>query len=297
MQRRDFLATSVTAVTAAASIPLVASIAHAGVQVGAQVGAPAKTTPRKAPFKHSVSAWCFGGMPLEELCSNASAMGFLGIDLLSEKEWEIPRKYGMICSVANGPTTISQGMNKIEHHDRVVAECERMLPIAAKSGVTEFMLFSGNRFGMSDEEGLEHCVKGLQRVMPIAEKNRVTILMELLNSRVDHHDYMCDKTPWGVELVKRVGSDRFRLLYDIYHMQIMEGDVIRTIRDKHAFISHYHTAGNPGRNEIDATQELNYAAISNALKDIGFTGFLGQEFIPRRDAMTSLREAIDTCDV
>ncbi len=301
MQRRDFLATSVTA---AASIPLAASMTRASLATPLAPPPPAPSlsdnglaTPRKAPFKHSVSQWCFGGMPLETLCANASAMGFAGIDLLSEKDWETPRKYGMVCSIANGPTTIGDGMNRIENHDRVVAECERMLPLAAKSGVTEFMLFSGNRKGMADEQGLENCMKGLQRVMPLAEKNKVTIVMELLNSRVDHHDYMCDRTPWGVELVKRVGSDRFRLLYDIYHMQIMEGDVIRTIRDNHAFISHYHTAGNPGRNEIDATQELNYAAISHALKSVGFTGFLGQEFIPRRDPMTSLREAIDTCDV
>jgi hydroxypyruvate isomerase len=179
----------------------------------------------------------------------------------------------------------------------VVAACERLLPIAAANKVPNVMLFSGNRKGMPDDVGLENCAKGLKRVMPIAEKHGVTILMELLNSRVDHGDYMCDRTPWGVELVKRVGSDRFKLLYDIYHMQIMEGDVIRTIRNNHQYFGHYHTAGNPGRNEIDATQELFYPPICKAIVETGFKGYLAQEFIPRRDPMTSLREAIDTCDV
>jgi hydroxypyruvate isomerase len=296
MQRRDFLASSVTAATA---LPLVAALASAAPPVPAVDPSRATSgpTPRKGNIRHSVSAWCFSGMPLEKLCSEASMMGFSGIDLLSENEWETPRKYGMVCSIANGPTTISQGLNRVENHDRVEAECHRLLPLAAKSGVTEFMLFSGNRFDMSDEQGLTNCAKALERVLPIAKANGVTIVMELLNSRVDHKDYMCDKTPWGVELCRRVGADNFRLLYDIYHMQIMEGDVIRTIRNNHQYFSHYHTAGNPGRNEIDLTQELNYVAICETLKEVGFKGFLGQEFMPRRDAMTSLRESIDLCDV
>jgi hydroxypyruvate isomerase len=297
MQRRDFLATSMTA---AASIPLAASLAEAAQDSKTTVPAAGVTSdqpPRKGHIRHAVSQWCFGGMPLDELCRNASAMGIEGIDLLSENDWETPRKYGMLCSLANGPTSISDGMNRLANHDRVVAECERMLPLAANAGVPNLMLFSGNRKGMSDDEGLKNCVIGLKRVMPLAEKHGVTILMELLNSRVDHGDYMCDRTPWGVELVKRVGSDRFRMLYDIYHMQIMEGDVIRTIRDIHQYIGHYHTAGNPGRNEIDNTQELFYPPICRAIIETGFKGFLAQEFIPRRDPMTSLRESIDICDV
>ncbi len=291
MQRRDFIATSVSA---AASIPLVTSLGQAAQSAAS---APPPIAKRKGHLRHSVSKWCFGGMSLEDLCTHASAMGIEGIDLLNENEWETPKRFGMICALANGPTTISDGMNRVENHDRVVKECERMLPLAAKAGVPSLMLFSGNRKGMSDSEGLRNCAIGLKRVMPIAQRHGVTILMELLNSRVDHGDYMCDRTPWGVELVKQVGSDHFRLLYDIYHMQIMEGDVIRTIRNNHAFIGHYHTAGNPGRNEIDTTQELYYPAICSAIIATGFKGFLAQEFIPRRDPMTSLREAIDLCDV
>jgi len=290
MQRRDFIASTVTA---AASIPLAAGLAHGTQGAPAEV---AKPTKRNGRIRHSVSAWCFS-MPLDELCRNCSAMGIEAIDLLNPDQWETPRRHGMVCSLGNGPTSIVDGMNRVENHDRVVAECERLLPLAAKHGVPNLMLFSGNRKGMPDDVGLEHCAKGLQRVMPIAEKHGVTILMELLNSRVDHGDYMCDRTPWGVELVKRVGSERFKLLYDIYHMQIMEGDVIRTIKNNHRCFGHYHTAGNPGRNEIDASQELNYRPICEAIHATGFKGFLAQEFIPRRDPMTSLREAIDICDV
>ena len=159
------------------------------------------------------------------------------------------------------------------------------------------IVFSGNRDGMSDGEGLENCVRGLKRVTPVAEQLGVTVCMELLNSKVDHRDYMCDHTPWGAELVKRVGSPRFKLLYDIYHMQIMEGDVIRTIQENHQYIGHYHTGGNPGRNEIDATQELQYPAIIRAIKGTGYKGFVGQEFIPKRDPLTSLREAVQLCTV
>ena len=290
MQRRDFIASTVTA---AASIPLAAGLAHGAQGAPAEVAKPAK---RNGRIRHSVSAWCFS-MPLDELCRNCSAMGIEAIDLLNPDQWETPRRHGMVCSLGNGPTSIVDGMNRVENHDRVVAECERLLPLAATHGVPNLMLFSGNRKGMPDDVGLEHCAKGLQRVMPIAEKHGVTILMELLNSRVDHGDYMCDRTPWGVELVKRVGSERFKLLYDIYHMQIMEGDVIRTIKNNHQCFGHYHTAGNPGRNEIDASQELNYRPICEAIHATGFKGFLAQEFIPRRDPMTSLREAIDICDV
>jgi len=295
MQRRDFLASSVTA---AASIPLAGSLAHAapGESPATQSAPAAGSAPRKGRINHSVSKWCFGG-PLDAFCVQCKAMGISAIDLLDEKDWATPLKHGMVCALGNGPTSIGDGMNRVENHDRVVAECERLLPIAAANKVPNVMLFSGNRKGMPDDVGLENCAKGLKRVMPIAEKHGVTILMELLNSRVDHGDYMCDRTPWGVELVKRVGSDRFKLLYDIYHMQIMEGDVIRTIRNNHQYFGHYHTAGNPGRNEIDATQELFYPPICKAIVETGFKGYLAQEFIPRRDPMTSLREAIDTCDV
>ena len=287
MHRRDFLATS----AAAASLPLAAGATALPAMQDA-----ATTAARKGNIRHSVSKWCFG-MPLDQFCVECKAMGIEAIDLLDEKDWDVPLKHGMVCSLGNGPTSIGDGMNRLENHDRVVEACERLLPVAAAKKVPSVMLFSGNRRGMSDDEGLENCTIGLKRVMPIAEKHGVTILMELLNSKVDHRDYMCDRSPWGVELVNRVGSERFRLLYDIYHMQIMEGDVIRTIRDHHAAFGHYHTAGNPGRNEIDDTQELFYPAICQAIVATGFKGYLAQEFIPRRNPMESLRQSIDICDV
>jgi hydroxypyruvate isomerase len=189
------------------------------------------------------------------------------------------------------------GFNRLNEHDRLVKESERLLPLVAAAGIPNMIVFSGNRAGMSDGEGMENCALGLRRIMPMAEKLGVTVIMELLNSKVDHKDYMCDHTAWGVELCKRVGSERFKLLYDIYHMQIMEGDVIRTIRDNFRYIGHYHTGGVPGRHEIDDAQELNYPRIMTTLAELGYTGFVGQEFIPAREPMVSLREAYTLCNV
>ena len=285
LNRRDFLAT-----TGAGSLAAMTLDRTANARIP---DAP----PSTGRLKQSVSRWCFGGMSLEQLCEASSAMGLKGIDLLSEGDWGIPPRFGMTCAVANGPSTIPDGFNRVENHDRLEQELARMLPLAKAAGIPNMVVFSGNRRGMPDAEGLANCAKGLRRVTPLAERHGVTLVMELLNSRVDHGDYMCDRTPWGVELVGKVGSDRFRLLYDIYHMQIMEGDVIRTIRTHRDAIAHYHTAGNPGRNELDATQELNYRAICEAIADTGFTGFLAHEFIPKRDPVTSLREAVATCTV
>jgi hydroxypyruvate isomerase len=199
--------------------------------------------------------------------------------------------------MANGPATINVGFNRPNEHDRLVAESERLLPLVAAAGLPNMIVFSGNRGGMSDGEGLDNCAVGLKRITPLAEKLGVTVCMELLNSKIDHKDYMCDHTAWGAELVKRVGSPRFKLLYDIYHMQIMEGDVIRTIRDNYAAIGHFHTGGVPGRNELDAKQELQYPAIMRAIADLGYTGFVAQEFVPSRDPLTSLKEGYDVCNV
>jgi hydroxypyruvate isomerase len=248
-------------------------------------------------LKQSVCRWCYGKMPLDELCRNAAEIGLRSVELLTEKEWSTPTRYGLICAVGMGPTTIPRGWNRVEHHDEFVRECERLLPLAKQAGIPNLIVFSGNRDGLSDSEGIRNCVKGLKRITPLAEQLGVTVVMELLNSRVDHKDYQCDHTAWGVEVVKGVGSDRFKLLYDIYHMQIMEGDVIRTIRDNFPHIAHYHTGGVPGRNEIDDTQELNYATICNAIVDLGFLGYLAQEFVPKRDPMTSLRRCAQICDV
>jgi hydroxypyruvate isomerase len=248
-------------------------------------------------LKQSVCRWCYGGISLDTLCRDVSAMGFKSVELLSENEWATLTPFGLTCAVANGPSTIPVGFNRRNEHDRLVKESERLLPLVAAAGIPQMIVFSGNRAGMSDAEGLENCAIGLRRIMPLAEQLGVTVIMELLNSKVDHKDYMCDHTAWGVELCKRVGSERFKLLYDVYHMQIMEGDVIRTIRDNFAYIGHYHTGGVPGRHEIDDAQELNYPRIMRTLAELGYTGFVGQEFIPTREPMVSLREAYTLCNV
>ncbi len=293
LPRRDFMTAAAAGAAGAAGL----LAAPAALATPATAARPAEDPPRVGKFRHSVCRWCYGGIPLDDLCASAKSMGIASVELLGEGEWATTEKHGLACAIANGPTTIPQGFNRVENHDRLAKECERLIPLVAKAGIPQMIVFSGNRFGRGDAEGMDHCVTGLRRVTPIAEAHGVTIIMELLNSRVDHKDYMCDRTAWGVELCKRVGSDRFKLLYDIYHMQIMEGDVIRTLREASAHISHYHTGGNPGRNEIDATQELFYPAIMRAIAETGFTGFVAQEFIPRRDPMTSLREAIALCTV
>jgi hydroxypyruvate isomerase len=199
--------------------------------------------------------------------------------------------------MANGTTTISHGFNRLEHHAQYVPSMIDRIRACAAAGLTSVICFPGNRAGLSDEAGLEHCATGLRQLMGAAEKAQVTVFMELLNSRVDHPDYMCDRTAWGVELCRRVGSERFKLLYDIYHMQIMEGNVIRTIQANARYIGHYHTGGVPGRHEIDETQELNYPAIMRAIKETGFTGFVAQEFVPAQDPLASLRAAVQRCTV
>ncbi|MBM4187160.1 MAG: TIM barrel protein [Gemmatimonadetes bacterium] len=253
--------------------------------------------PLPGRLRQSVCQWCYAKIPLDDLCRSAREIGLESVELLDERQWPVARKHGLTCAMANGPTEIEVGLNRPNEHDRFVRESERLIPLVAQAGLPNMIVFSGNRGGMSDGEGLENCAKGLARIVPIAERHGVTVCMELLNSKVDHLDYQCDRTAWGVELVKRVGSPRFKLLYDIYHMQIMEGDVIRTIRDNFAHIAHFHTGGVPGRAEIDESQELNYPAIMRAIADLGFRGFIGQEFIPRRDPMTSLRQGVRICDV
>jgi len=289
MHRRTFIAT--TAVTAAA-------LAH-GKSTSAQPAAPQPPTKLKGNINHSVCAWCYGGMPLDDLCRHAAAMGIKSVELLGEDQWATAKAHGLTCAVAGQvkANPIGRGFNRTENHDSIVADLQARLPKVKEAGLPCQIVFSGNRKGLSDEQGLENCAAGLKKITPLAEQLGVTLIMELLNSRVDHKDYQCDRTPWGVELVKRVNSPRFKLLYDVYHMQIMEGDVIRTLRDNSPHIAHIHTGGNPGRNEIDQSQELNYAAICRALLEKGYTGYVAQEFIPTRDPMTSLREAIAICDV
>jgi hydroxypyruvate isomerase len=232
----------------------------------------------------------------------ARELGLDSVELLERDEWPIARSHGLTCAmgyaaVPDPRTRLTRGFNRVEHHAWLVPAYERTIPLAAASGVPNLICFSGNRDGQTDEEGLAACARGIAALLPAAERHGVTICMELLNSKVDHPDYQCDRTSWGVALAKRLGSERFKLLYDIYHMQIMEGDVIRTIRDNHQYIAHYHTAGVPGRHEIDASQELNYPAIMRAIAETGFTGYVAQEFIPTRDPRTSLAEAVRICRV
>ncbi|MFS8615781.1 MAG: TIM barrel protein [Solitalea sp.] len=252
-------------------------------------------------INHSVCKWCFPDISLESLCKEAKGLGLGSIELLTVKDFPLLQKYGLECGMVSGvPGGIPRGLNRVENHDRIVEFFEAHIPLVAQSGfrVKNIICFSGNRDGMDDEEGLENCKKGLQRIMPLAEKHKVTLCMELLNSKVDHPDYMCDHTSWGAELARRVGSDRFKLLYDIYHMQIMEGDMIRTIRENQQYIGHYHTAGVPGRNEIDQSQEIYYPAVMAAIAETGFDGYVAQEFIPKgNDKLGALAAGIKICDV
>src|SRR6266536_5327584 len=252
----------------------------------------------KGRVNHSVCKWCYPNVELGDLCVAGKAMGLQSVELLGPNDWPTLLEHGLTCAMASGVDGINYGFNRLDHHDDLIKKFEVNLPKAVDSGLKNYICFSGNRGGVSDEQGLENCVVGLKRLMPLAEKNRITICMELLNSKVNHKDYMCDHTQWGVELVKRVGSEHFKLLYDIYHMQIMEGDVIRTIRENHQYIAHYHTGGVPGRHEIDDTQELNYATVMKAIVEVGFTGYRAQELEPARpDVLASLRQGVQICDV
>jgi hydroxypyruvate isomerase len=260
----------------------------------------------KGRIRHSVCKWCYGKIPLDEFCQAAKAMGLQSVELLTVDDFPTLKKHDLVCAMVSGvPGGITSGLNRIENHDKIVAFYEKTAPLVAAAGFRNIICFSGNRAGLSDEEGIEQCARGLKRIVPICEKHGVVAVMELLNSKIDHKDYMCDHTAWGVALCQRVGSEHFKLLYDIYHMQIMEGDVIRTIRGDAAkgitaaapYIAHYHTGGVPGRNEIDETQELHYPAIMKAIAETGFQGFVAQEFIPKRDPLTSLEQGVRICDV
>jgi len=248
-------------------------------------------------IKQSVCRWCYGKVPLEKLAKEAKRIGYRSIELVTPADFPKVKEAGLTCAMLSGADTIPAGFNRKENHDKVVNSLREHIEFADANGLPNVICFSGNRRGMSDEEGLENCAVGLKRIVGFAEEKNVTICMELLNSKVDHADYMCDRTPWGVALAKKVGSPRFKLLYDIYHMQIMEGDVIRTIRDNKEYIGHYHTGGNPGRHEIDETQELQYPAIVEAILETGYDGYLGQEFIPEREPLASLEQGFRICDV
>ncbi len=276
-----------------------ASLATACATLLPRHSAAAVAQPLTGRIHHSVCRWCYKNIPLDTLCEKAKQIGLQSVELVTLNDLPVLKEHGLICAMLTGvPGDIAKGLNRVENHGQIAAFFEKTIPLAAEAGCPNVICFSGNRQGMSDEEGQENCAAGLKRFIGLAEKNNVTVCMELLNSKVDHHDYMCDHTAWGAGLCRRVGSERFKLLYDIYHMQIMEGDVIRTIQDNHQFLGHYHTGGVPGRHEIDETQELNYPAIMKAIVATGFKGFVAQEFLPRgSDPLGSLEKCVRICDV
>ncbi|MFM7153127.1 MAG: hydroxypyruvate isomerase family protein [Bacteroidota bacterium] len=254
---------------------------------------------RKGNIRHSVCRWCYSGFSLDQLCVFAKQIGISAIDLIGPDEWHILKSHGLDSSMCNGAEiSLVAGWNNPKFHDQLIKNYSDMIPRVAKAGYKNLIFFSGNRQGMDDETGLKNSVEGLKKIVGLAEKNGVILQLEVFNSKVDHKDYMADNTPWAIELCKQVGSENVKILYDIYHMQISEGDIIRTIRDHHQWFGHYHTAGVPGRNEIDDTQELNYPAIMRAIAETGFKGYVAQEFIPRSgDPLGSLAASIDLCDI
>ena len=281
--RRELLAAG----AAAAAWPLLARAA----------GAPDRAVTR-GKLKQSVSRWCYKQIPDREFYKAVADLGLPAVDLLGQDQWPIVKEFGLVCSMGyGGGGTIPDALNVVANHDAIVKGLTEALPNAVKHGVPNLITFFGNRRGMADAEAIKNCIAGLNRIKGAAEDHGVTICVELLNSKVNHPDYQGDRTAFGLEVVKAVGSPRVKLLYDIYHMQIMEGDFIRTIRDNKEWIAHYHTGGVHGRNEIDDTQELNWRTVCKAILETGFTGYVAHEFVPKRDPLTSLREAVVLCDV
>ncbi len=292
MRRRDF-------VKASAALPLV------GLEVGGGRDEPAsrtKTPPRgRASFRHSVTRWPFADWSLEELCATAADLGIESVELVQPTDAHVLEAHGLTCAMTahppDVPDALRRGWNRAEYHEYLIPAYRRQLEATASAGWPALICFSGNRDGLEDDVGLEVMAQGLEQILPDAERLGVTLCLELFNSKVDHPDYQADSTAWGVALVERLGSPRFKLLYDIYHMQIMEGDVIRTILDNQRAIAHFHVAGVPGRHNPDETQELFYPAIVRALDEAGYPGFVGQEFVPTGDPRASLEDAIARCSV
>ncbi len=290
--RREVLKKMLAGTMLVGSAPLLSSLSS-----------PMEKAPRNPKLRgninHAVCRWTYSFLSVEELCKLCKEIGIKGIDLVGPKDWPTLKKYGISSSMCNGAEiNLVDGFAEPNFHDTLIKKYSEMIPLVGEAGYKNLICFSGNRRGMQDEIGWENCRKGLQKLIPLAEKHNVTLVMELLNSKVNHKDYFADRTAWGVELCKRVNSDHFKLLYDIYHMQVDEGDVIRTLTDAAPYIAHYHTAGVPGRNEIDDSQELYYPAIMKAILKTRFSGFVAQEFIPKnQDTIASLKNAISTCDV
>jgi hydroxypyruvate isomerase len=284
MTRRTLLKTSVAGIAASQTLSFATS--------------DEAPVARKGRIHQSVSQWCYGKIPLDQLAEYGAKIGLKGIDLLGPDDYEVPRRHGLLCTMAyGGGGDIPKALNRTENHATIEQGFRLNIPRAAKAGVPNIITFSGNRAGMSDEEGARNTIIGLNRVKKIAEDNGITICLELLNSKRDHHDYMCDHTPWGVRVMQEVNSPNVKLLYDIYHMQIMEGDLVQTIRDNIQWIGHFHTGGVPGRHELDDTQEVHWDCVMRAIADSGFKGYVAHEFVPTKDPLESLRKAVELCDV
>jgi hydroxypyruvate isomerase len=294
MERRKLIKNLLLTGTAVAATPAVSL---------ASCGTTTKPQKLKGNINHSVCAWTYNFLSIEELCQVVKKIGFSAIDLVGPKDWPTLKKYDVYSSMCYtaGENSLTKGWNDPSQHARLMKDFTEVIPLMVKAGYKNVICFSGNRNGMDDETGLKNCADGLKQIMPLAEKSGVTVQMELLNSKVDHKDYMCDKSVWGVELCKRVGSPNFKLLYDIYHMQIDEGDVIRTINNNQQYFGHYHTGGVPGRHQINETQELYYPAIMQAILATGFKDYVAQEFIPtgknNDEKIAWLKDAVQRCDV
>lgn len=278
------------------------TLAGGGLGLALAPGIAHASAPRKGNIRHSVCRWTYGMLPLEELCTVVTDLGFSAIDLVGPAEWDILKRHEIDSSMCNGAEiSLVEGWNRLDLHDTLVQRYTEHIDLVSKAGYVNLICFSGNRDGMDDETGLQNCVTGLKRILSLAEQRGVMIQMELFNSKINHPDYMCDSSAWGVELCKQLDSPSFKLLYDIYHMQVQEGDIIHTIRENHGYFGHYHTAGVPGRNEIDHTQELNYPAIMRAIVATGYKGYVAQEFMSIREStpekIEALAQAIAICDV
>jgi hydroxypyruvate isomerase len=286
---------------------LAAGMATAGIAAFvpdslAESGSATNIEPLKGNIRHSVCRWTMGFLSLSELCNTVKSIGFSAIDLVGPADWETLKSYGIDSSMCNGAEiSLTEGWNDPQYHAELIRRYTEHINLVADAGYTNLICFSGNRRGMDDESGLKNCINGLKSVLSLAEKRGVVLQMELFNSKIDHPDYMCDNSAWGIELCNRLNSPNFKLLYDIYHMQISEGDIIRTIRDNHTWFGHYHTAGVPGRNEIEENQELNYPAIMRAIHETGYEGYVAQEFMSRAPdsagKIAALTRAISICDI
>ncbi len=293
ISRRRMLKSTIASTALATSSSVSASMAWSQEKTPAD-----RPTQRKGNIRQSVSRWCYPKMSLDELCAYAAQIGLKGVDLLEPEDFETPKKYGLICTmgyVAAG--TIPDALNVVANHDKIEAGLRTNIPLAAKAGVPNVITFSGNRHGMSDEEGAKNVILGLNRVKKIAEDNNVVLCLELLNSKVNHKDYMADHTAWGVAVMKEVNSPHVKLLYDIYHMQIMEGDLIATIQANIQWLGHFHTGGVPGRHELNDKQEVQWDGVMRGIVESGFKGYVAHEFVPTGDPRASLLQAVDLCDV